>query len=479
MPNLGVHVKERATAVSLPVVADSGIPFFVGTAPAHMAAKPARANYPVLCTSWDEAVEKLGFSYDWKKYTLCEAMYSHFQLYGCQPVIFCNVLDPNDPDARKPAESKPCDVAEHRVTLPLETIRDGLKVTSGEGEDAAPLKEDEDYTLFYDESKGCIIELLEDSPAYEVKSLTVEAAQLDPGVVTSADVIMGINQADACMTAVGVIPDLLLAPGYTHDTVVAAILATKAAGINGLFRAKALIDADCSAGGVTEYSQLTAYKAKNNLVDVNQIVCWPQVKLGEYQFHLSTQLAGLMAQVDTANGGCPYESPSNKNLKIDACCLEDGTEINLTWEQVNLVAGSWGVVTAINFIGMGWTAKGNYTACFPGNTDVKDQFIPVSRMFDWVGNTFVRTFWAMLDRPMTRRLIDNILDTGNIWLNGQVASEHLLGARAEMREDENNPLDLMAGIIRIHIYITPPSPAQETEFTLEYDIGYMQSALAA
>lgn len=477
MPNLGIHVYKKATAVSIPVVADSGIPYFVGAAPVHTATKPGKPNYPILCTSWDEAVEKLGFSYDWKKYTLCEAIYSHFQLYGAQPAIFCNVLDPADADMKKPAESKPYDVVEHRITLPLDTIHEGLKVTTGDG-DTAELAEDEDYSLFYDADKGvCVIELLEDSASYAANSLTVEAAQMDPSAVTIPDIVMGISQVDACMTAVGVIPDLLLAPGYSHNTVVAAILATKAAGINGLFGAKCIIDADSTEEGVTEYSQLTGYKNKNNFVDINQIVCWPQVKLGDYQFHLSTQLAGLMASVDTLNAGCPYESPSNKNLKMDTCCLEDGTEVNLTWEQVNLVAGSWGVVTAINFMSMGWTAKGNYTACYPANTDVKDQFIPISRMFDWVGNTLIRTFWSKLDKPMNRRLIDNILDTSNIWLNGQVAAEHLLGARAEMLEEENNLLDLMAGILHIHIYITPPSPMQECDFTLEYDINYVQAAL--
>lgn len=477
MPNLGIHVYKKATAVSIPVVADSGIPYFVGAAPVHTATKPGKPNYPILCTSWDEAVEKLGFSYDWKKYTLCEAIYSHFQLYGAQPAIFCNVLDPADADMKKPAESKPYDVVEHRITLPLDTIHEGLKVTTGDG-DTAELAEDEDYSLFYDADKGvCVIELLEDSASYAANSLTVEAAQMDPSAVTIPDIVMGISQVDACMTAVGVIPDLLLAPGYSHNTVVAAILATKAAGINGLFGAKCIIDADSTEEGVTEYSQLTGYKNKNNFVDINQIVCWPQVKLGDYQFHLSTQLAGLMASVDTLNAGCPYESPSNKNLKMDTCCLEDGTEVNLTWEQVNLVAGSWGVVTAINFMSMGWTAKGNYTACYPANTDVKDQFIPISRMFDLVGNTLIRTFWSKLDKPMNRRMIDNILDTSNIWLNGQVAAEHLLGARAEMLEEENNLLDLMAGILHIHIYITPPSPMQECDFTLEYDINYVQAAL--
>ena len=93
MANPGVHVYEKATAVSTPVTADVGIPFAVGVAPVHAATKAAKANVPVLATSWDEAVEKLGFSDDWKSYPLCEVIYSHFQLFGCQPVVFCNVLD--------------------------------------------------------------------------------------------------------------------------------------------------------------------------------------------------------------------------------------------------------------------------------------------------------------------------------------------------------------------------------------------------
>lgn len=80
---------------------------------------------------------------------------------------------------------------------------------------------------------------------------------------------------------------------------------------------------------------------------------------------------------------------------------------------------------------------------------------------------------------MTRRLIDTILDTCNIWLNGLVGTERLLGARAEMLEEENTLTDLMAGIIHIHIYLTPPSPAQEIDFTLEYDTAYVTAALQA
>lgn len=477
--NLGVHVHEKATAVSTPVTADVGIPFVVGAAPTHAASKAVAANKPVLCTSWDEAVEQLGFSYDWQKYPLCEFMYSHFQLYGCQPVIFCNVLDLGKSSMKNAMAGDgqtQIQVVDHQAKLPFETIADTVQVSTT-SEFTTSLKLDEDYSVFYDENAAdCIVELLEGGEQYAAANLYIKYDAVKPEAVVKTDIVAGLSEIDHCMNIVGMVPDLICAPGWSHDSVVAAVMATKAAGINGLFRAKALIDFDCGESGVRQYSDLMAAKNQNNFVDENQILCWPMLKLGEYKFHISTALAGLMAKVDSDNSGVPYESPSNKNLKMDGCCLEDGTEVNLTFEQTNIIAG-YGVVTVLNFMSMGWTARNNYTACYPGNTDVKDQFIPVSRMFDFVANTLIRTFWSKLDKPMNRRMLDNIQDTCNIWLNGLVSQEYLLGARVELRSEENPLTNLLAGIISFHIYITPPVPAQEIYFTLEYDVDYLTSAL--
>ena len=485
MAKLGVHVYEKATSVQTPKVATVGIPFVVGTAPVQSAAKPAKSNVPVLVTSWDEAVEKLGFSYDWESYTLCEFMYSHLQLFGAQPVIFCNI---NDPASMKREEAAAdYTVADHRVAVSVDAIADTIKVSVAEGAGEAAttraLERDTDYSILYDrddtDTYVCIVELLEDGSAYDAETVSVAYSAADPKTATVADVVDGVAQVDACLTAVGLVPDLIAAPGWSHNTVVAAVMATKAAAINGLFKGKAVIDADSGEDGVTEYSQLSGYKNKNNFVDVDQIICWPMVQLGDYRFHLSTQLCGLMATVDAGNRGIPYESPSNKNLKMDACVLADGTPVNLTWNQVDLIAGSWGVVTAVNFLDSGWVAKGNYTACYPGNTDVKDQFIPVSRMFDFIGNTLIRTFWSKLDKPMTPALRDSILQTCNIWLGGLTGGGYLYGARAEMLAEENPPTSLLDGIITLHIYNAPPVPAQEIDFILEYDVSYMETALAA
>ena len=485
MAKLGVHVYEKATSVQTPKVATVGIPFVVGTAPVQSAAKPAKSNVPVLVTSWDEAVEKLGFSYDWKSYTLCEFMYSHLQLFGAQPVIFCNILDPEA--MKKAVEAKDYDVTDHKATLPIGAVAGSIKVKATVDVEGTPteqeLKADEDYSILYDrddtDTYVCIVELLEDGSAYDAETVNIAYNEANPTTATVADVVDGVAQVDACLTAVGLVPDLIAAPGWSHNTVVAAVMATKAAAINGLFKGKAVIDADSGEDGVTEYSQLSGYKNKNNFVDVDQIICWPMVQLGDYRFHLSTQLCGLMATVDAGNRGIPYESPSNKNLKMDACVLEDGTPVNLTWNQVDLIAGSWGVVTAVNFLDSGWVAKGNYTACYPGNTDVKDQFIPVSRMFDFIGNTLIRTFWSKLDKPMTPALRDSILQTCNIWLGGLTGGGYLYGARAEMLAEENPLTSLLDGIITLHIYNAPPVPAQEIDFILEYDVSYMETALSA
>lgn len=331
-----------------------------------------------------------------------------------------------------------------------------------------------DYNAYYS-GEHLVVELLSTGSAYSAEQVNIAYNKVKASVVTTSDIASAMENVELCLTLLGVVPDLLCAPGYSQQSTVAAAMTAKAGNINGLFRAKALIDIDCGASGARSYSDVLTKKNAANISDEDEIALWPMLKLGEYKFHMSTQLAGLMAQIDTDNGGCPYESPSNKGLQCDGLCLEDGTEVNLTLAQANYLNGI-GVDTALNFMS-GWVAWGNYTACYPSNTDVKDYFIPVSRMFGWVGNSLVKTFWSKLDKPMNRRLIDTVLDTANIWLNGLVGMGYLLGARVEMLESENPLTNLMAGIIKLHVYMTPPSPAQEIDFVLEYDASYVTSAL--
>lgn len=471
MANHGVFVTEKGTAVSTPVQVPSGIPFVVGRAPVQAAENPATACVPVLCTSWDEAVQQLGYSDDWQNYTLCEVMDSHFKRYGMQPIIFVNVID--TATMKESVSEASENVVDHRVSLVGEAIHDDKLIVKN-SED--PLSEDEDYTVYYQDGK-LVIELLSTSDAYSAESLTVSYDKVKPDSAGTDQVAKGIEAVELCTTLLGTIPDLLMAPGFSDDPAIAAALAAKAANINGLFRAKALVDISTSTekGGADVYANVVKVKNEKGFTDLNMIACWPMVSLSGKVYHMSTHLAGVIASTD-ADSGAPHGSPSNRSMRIDGLVTEKGDAVLLTLAQANTLNNN-GIMTALNFMG-GFVAWGNYTAAFPTNTDVKDYFIPVSRMFDWVANTLVTTFWSRLDTPMTRRMVDSIVDTANIWLNGLTGSGYILGGRVEMFESENPITNLMQGIIKFHVYITPPSPAQEIDFSMEYDVSYLEAAFA-
>ena len=469
MAKHGVFVLEQATSAATPATVETGVPFFIGASPIQNADSPATPGVPVLCTSWNEAVQKLGYSDDWATYPLCEAMYSHFKLFNMSPAIFCNMLDSSTMKSAVAAADK--NVVNKKVALTAKAIPGSVVVKNGQN----TLVLGTDYDLYFAD-EVLTIEVLSGGSAYSATTLNVAFDEVTPASVTTNVVAGGIEAVDLCMSTIGLIPDLIVAPGYSDNTGVAAVMAAKAEAINGMFRAKALIDLSTAAtGGADTYDEVIALKNSNNFTDENEIVCWPLVKLSDKVFHLSTQLAGVIAATD-AEYAAPHVSPSNKGLQCDGLVTAAGGEVILSLEQANILNGG-GVVTALNFMG-GFKAWGNYTACYPTNQDVKDYFISVSRMVDFVGNTLIRTFWGKLDLPMNRRLIDTILDSCNIWLNGLTGSGYILGGRCEMIDAENPETNLMAGIIKLHVFVTPPSPMQELDFVIEYDPAYVTEALS-
>lgn len=473
----GVYGSEVATSLIPMTEISAGLPVVFGTAPVHLASEPADANKPILCYTYAEAVQQLGYSNDWKKYTLCEFMYSQFSLFGMAPVVFVNVLD----------------VAKHTSTVNKESIvlTDGIGIISApvilptltvrltaEGQD---LKLNKDYTAAYNDEEQVVITALEGGAITPSQtSLIVSYDKVDAEIVDSDDIIGGIDLATGALKGLelinqiyprfGLVPGLILAPGWSHKSDVAAVMKAKCTNICGHFEAICICDTDDS---VEKYSDVSEWKNQNNLVDAYQILCWPKVQLGSRVYHLSTQLAGVICKTDAKHDDVPYWSPSNQSLQADCAVTDSGREIYLDTSNAAYLNGQ-GIVTALNFIG-GWKVWGNRTTIYPSNTDVKDAFIPIRRMFNYVNNTLITSFWSKIDNPINKRLIETVVDSAGTWLNGLAASEYILGGRVEFRSDENNTTDLMDGKICFHVYITPPSPAREIEFIQEYDPDYLSN----
>lgn len=471
----GIKTSEQATALATPAAVSVGITFAVGTAPVYQG--EGAVNKLVYANNYAEAVAALGYSDNWEDFTLCEVMKTHFELYGVSPVIFVNVLDPAE--HKESVESAEVALVDGRAELPETAVKSTVVVKAASAGDA--LAEGTDYSCFYNGGK-LIVEAIKGG-ALSGSSAYIAYDKVKPSGVASDDVIGGIDVStgakkglelvNSVFTKYGVVPEFIITPGYSSDNAVAAVMAAKADSICGLFKGKAIIDADCTT--IRKYSDVYGWKSDKNITGVNEVLCWPMVALSGKKYHLSSHIAALAASVDNDNGGIPSESPSNKTLQADSTVLSDGTEVLLELADAN-VLNSKGIVTALNFNGR-FALWGNETACYPNSTDVKDYFLCINRMFGYVAQTVTLTFWGKLDSKMTRRLIDCIIDTVNIWLNGLKTAEHILGGRIEFSEDENPLTDLMAGRMKFHIFVTPPSPAKEMEFVLEYDADYVSATL--
>lgn len=473
----GITVSEVATSLVPAVNTEAGLPVVVGTAPVHLATDPAKVNKPILCYTYAEAVQKIGFSSDWENYSLNEVIYAAFSLFNCAPIVFINVLDPAK--HKESIVDVQISVNEKLAKINEPVILSSLKVKAASAGQA--LTEGTDYEAIYDDDGVLNITILPEGQLAEASEIYVDYDKLDPAAVTADDIIGGIDASTGSKEGLeaindvyplyGLVPGTIAAPGWSHNPEVASVMKAKTMSINGLFTAICLTDVPTDTA--TKYSDVPNWKNQNNYTDVNQVVCWPKVRNGNDIFYMSTQLIGVLANTDAANGNIPYKSPSNENMQATGLCLEDGSEVIIGLEEANYLNGQ-GIVTGLNFIG-GWKLWGNRTGCYPANTDPKDSFIALRRMFNWHRQTFILTFWQKVDDPMIRRNIDAIVDSENIRLNGLVSAGVLLGGRIEFREEDNPTTSLIDGRIKFHTYYTPPVPMREIQNELEFDTNAFEN----
>lgn len=489
----GVQVSEVPTSIVPPVEVSAGIPFIVGTAPVNMV-DPANVNKPVICYSYAEAVEAFGYvppkldaASGLKKYeyTLSEAIYSQFALFGVGPVILVNVLDPAAHKKAATATAVTLDAKTGAAVIEETGILPDSVALSLSG--GAAYVKDTDYVMAFDDDGRLVITSLKGEDGAFMcatgEALVFSAEKLDPSAVTADDVVGGVDTdgnksglelIGECFPRFRLTPGIIAAPGFSESPTVAAVMATKATDISGCFSAISVVDVPTDT--VKRYSDVAAWKNDNNVMDPLQIVCWPMLALDGVAFRQSSQLTALLGQVDSENGDAPYVTPSNHNYQCTASVLANGTEVWLDKATAEYLNGQ-GVVTAFNFIG-GWKCWGNRTACYPAVTDVKDSFIPIRRMFGWVGNTLIQTFWQKVDAPLLPRHVQTIVDSCNIMLNGWAAAGYILGGRVEFLATENSELDLQDGKAKFHVYLTPPSPNREIDFVLEYDVNNLSALFA-
>jgi len=507
----GVSWADVPTSVIAPVAAYPGMNVVIGSAPMHLSPDGLNTiNKPRIYNRYEDAVAELGYSRDWATYDICEHMDSVFVEFGVFPVCYIAVNDPTKNAVTVPPTSYT--LVNGSINTGKELIAWLVTVTSvttaaaeakakkgGEKEGETPTPQltnyvlGVDYLLTYDANNHAIITRIPGGAILTDTSAVLIGGQT-PGTtpITATDIIGGVDSVTGKRTgleviedvfqATGLVPGIIICPAWSHDSTVAAAMEAKCENINGCFACTCLIDVDVSATAtppVKKAQDVLAWKTAKNITFPRQELLFGLPTLvaddgTKKQFHFASQQGPLIQWTDTyRGGGLPYQSPSNKPLKMNSLQLGDGSEVPMHLLDANMLNGQ-GVVTALNWIG-GWRSWGNRTAAYPANTDVKDMFIPVRRMFDFIGNTVVLTIWQKVDEPGNRRLIDAIVNSLQLWLDGLSNQEALVGARLEFRHDENPTTEILNGHYTFHIYIAVPTPAEWLDFRIEYWVPYIQN----
>lgn len=487
----GVNVSEQPTGVRPPVTSDAGLPVYFGTAPIN-SVDLTNVNKPKLISTLAEAVAAFGpLSDDFDSWTLHEAIKAHFSVYSVAPIVLINVLDPANADHKATASAESHQLVAGVATLGLYDGADEIQlgvltstvVVKNQANNVTYVL-GTDYTLAFDDDGYVVLTRKSTGAISASQILHITFDYLDPTGVTADDIIggysggeyTGLEVIEQVFPALRKVPGFIVAPGFSHDETVAAAMQTKAALINGSFEAMALLDLPTD-GTIATYAAAAAWKANNGYTSKYAQALWPKLKNGSDVYHASTVFACVHNVTDSTNKLIPYVSASNQPVVGTASVLDDGTEVLLTKPQANAL-NDQGINTFLNGF-FGWKAWGNRTACYPGNTDVKDNFAPIRRMFNWMGNTIILTTDAYVDDPVNRRLIDSVNGTLGAWVNGLIAQEALVDGRIEFRADENPVTDLSNGIVRWHVTATPPSPGEQLDFTLEYDPSGLAALFAS
>ena len=154
----GVYNIEQDTSLTTPIQGSAGLQVIFGVAPIHLSKNPKKAaNTPMLCYSFKECQEAVGYSDDFKKFSLCQSIDACFRVFNVAPIILVNVLDPTKSTHTTINAAEDCAVLDGMISYNKEYVMlDTLEVKNN----STLLAAGSDYTAAHAEDGTVVITLL-------------------------------------------------------------------------------------------------------------------------------------------------------------------------------------------------------------------------------------------------------------------------------------------------------------------------------
>ncbi len=454
---------------TIPAEKSATVVVVIGTAPVNLV-EDAPVNVPIEVTNFPEASAKFGFSEEFDNYSLCASMELAFNIFKIAPMVFINVLDKLKHKSDVTGIS--LDVVNKVVVSNVTGILKESVVVKNEVGDTTYMK-DTDYSLAFNSDGKLEITLIVGGAAESAAKVTLDYSVLDVTKVTDEDIIgaydavtnqyTGLHLINQIYPRLSLVPGIVIAPGYSQKPAVARKMEELARGIHDCFNATVLLDCDAT---IHDHTKVGAWKEANGYAGKGSFLLWPKVKCNGVNYWFSQFEASALQLLDFTSDYIPYQSPSNKKVPIEATVLSDGSEVYLERSQGNLLNAA-GIVTAVNM--SGWRLWGNETCAYPGTEDPKDRYIMTRRIFDFIGNQFVLKFIEKVDDPTNKRLIEAVVDTFNMYLNGLQSAGMITKGKITFDYASATPQNLIEGKLRFITRLGGSTPAKEIEHITEFD----------
>lgn len=468
--------------------ASQGAIVYIGTAPVHQVEGGANnVNVPILVNNIAEARKYFGYSDDWEKYTLCEAMRVHLENKGVGPLVLINVLNPATHQSAT-AGSVSKTPSGGRVTIPSadSIILDSIVVKSGSGNDEVTKVKGTDYAVSYDIDKKIITITELTSGALGTSALTITYNSVDATAVTASDVIgssdgsglnTGIFAIKNVYQATGLIPSYLAAPGWSSIPAVHAALYQNAVKINNHWDAYMFVDLPIVDGQTAiTFDTAAAWKGTNGYNHENETVYFPLAQGVDGKiYHLSVLAAANFQELLIAQDGIPYKTASNTDCSViqklylgasNAARLYDDDLIN---EKLN----KNGIASAA-FVGGHWVIWGAHSADYGQEEANQINVAETNRlMLYYLSNDFQHRRTIDVDQPMTANDIKTIISEEQTRIDALLAIGALTYGTVSMNADSQARSDVMNGDFSFLFDITTTPLAKSVKAVVNWtDKGF-------
>ncbi len=468
---------EFAKTVSKPALQSGTIAVYAGTAPVNLVRGFAGSvNAPILLGDFTAVKRSMGYSSDWSKFTLCEAFKAHFDnTFGnVGPIVVINVLDPSIHKKSAPT-TKALTFVNKRATIEGDTIILDTLVLADKVENV-------DFTIEYDyDKKLTILTDISDvgisSPVNATYS-EIDTTNLDAnaviGGVTAAGVYSGLGCVDLVYPELNLIPNVIVAPGWSESKDVYEALLKAGTKINGHW--DAYVVADLPVADATTIAEAIQWKKDNGYTSERSKVCWPQA-LDSYGriYHGSTVCVWAMLITDATHSGIPMESPSNKEIFVAKQYFgTDSTNRGFDQSAANELNAN-GITTMV-YWGAKWVLWGPHSAAYKFGevSDYRAIFDNSLRMMMYITNRFQEEWAFDIDSPMTRAKADSIKNREQEKADALAAMGALIGTPVvTFEQSKNSTADLVEGNFVWGFTGTPAPPWKSGTLQVAYtDAGF-------